>query len=127
MWASCSLALPSFDDEARLRPGSEPADVFDRVRDLGAEEVVPKNGRHGVWIAGATGTDRLSLLQAARVVDTSGAGDSFNAGYLAARLSDASAAEAARAGHDLAVEVMARHGAIIPRPAGSAREGSASG
>jgi 2-dehydro-3-deoxygluconokinase len=51
------------------------------------------------------------------VVDTTAAGDSFAAAYLAARLSGADPADAARAGHRLAGAVVGRRGAIIPRTA----------
>jgi 2-dehydro-3-deoxygluconokinase len=64
------------------------------------------------------------LVQAApvaRVVDTTAAGDSFAAAYLAARLSGETPSEAARAGHDLAGLVVGHPGAIMPRPGGAAR------
>ncbi len=51
------------------------------------------------------------------VVDTTAAGDSFAAAYMAARLSGAAPAEAARAGHRLAGMVVRHRGAIIPREA----------
>ena len=54
---------------------------------------------------------------AAGVVDTTAAGDSFAAAYLAARLRGAAPAEAARAGHALAGAVVRHPGAIIPRDA----------
>jgi 2-dehydro-3-deoxygluconokinase len=51
------------------------------------------------------------------VVDTTAAGDSFAAAYLAARLAGAHPVEAARAGHRLAGVVVCHPGAIIPRSA----------
>ena len=51
------------------------------------------------------------------VVDTTAAGDSFAAAYLAARLGGAAPARAAAAGHRLAGVVVGHRGAIIPRTA----------
>ena len=51
------------------------------------------------------------------VVDTTAAGDSFAAAYVAARLDGAQPTDAARAGHRLAGAVVRHRGAIIPRSA----------
>jgi 2-dehydro-3-deoxygluconokinase len=51
------------------------------------------------------------------VVDTTAAGDSFSAAYIAARLKGAEPVEAARMGHRLAGAVVCHPGAIIPRSA----------
>jgi 2-dehydro-3-deoxygluconokinase len=51
------------------------------------------------------------------VVDTTAAGDSFAAAYIAARLAGSDPIEASRAGHRLAGVVVGHPGAIIPRSA----------
>ena len=117
MWQATSLALPSFDDEERLYPGTTPEQVIARIAALGPAEVILKNGGAGPMIGHGGTRTQTSLPRSANVVDTSGAGDSFNAGYLAARLQDASPAQAAVAGHHLATNVIAHHGAVIPRDA----------
>jgi 2-dehydro-3-deoxygluconokinase len=48
-------------------------------------------------------------------VDTTAAGDSFNAAYLAARLSRDAPRSAATSAHRLASEVIRHRGAIVPR------------
>jgi 2-dehydro-3-deoxygluconokinase len=48
-------------------------------------------------------------------VDTTAAGDSFNAAYLAARINGAAPREAALAGHRLAGAVILSPGAVIER------------
>jgi 2-dehydro-3-deoxygluconokinase len=52
-----------------------------------------------------------------QAIDTTAAGDSFNAAYIAARLSGDNPAVAAAAGHRLAAEKVRHRGAIMPRSA----------
>lgn len=117
MWASCSLALPSFDDEEKLCPGTSLDQVMDRIAGLGVAEIVLKNGAAGPLIRADGRQVQTAFFRAQKVVDTTGAGDSFNAGYLAARLNGAGAEVAAAAGHRLACQVIAHPGAVIPRSA----------
>ena len=117
MWQATTVALPSYDDEERLYPGQTPAQVAQRVADLGPAEVVLKNGAEGPLLCWDGQTVQTAMAKAAHVLDTSGAGDSFNAGYLAARLQGADPLLAAAAGHRLATAVIGHHGAVIPRDA----------
>jgi 2-dehydro-3-deoxygluconokinase len=117
MWQATSLALPSYDDEERLYPGQTPTQVAQRILDLGPAEVVLKNGAAGPLVSWGGQSVQTAMAKAEHVVDTSGAGDSFNAGYLAARLQGADPLSAAAAGHRLATAVIGHHGAVIPREA----------
>ena len=114
MWQATSLALPSYDDEERLYPGQTPGQVAQRIVDLGPAEVVLKNGAAGPLLCWGGQMVQTALAKVDQVVDTSGAGDSFNAGYLAARLQGAAPLDAAAAGHRLAAAVIGLHGAVIP-------------
>ncbi len=111
MWAATSLGLPSRDDEAKLWPGETPDQVFAR---LGVPEVALKDGPGGPWLFTGPALSKGAYPAADRVVDTTSAGDSFNAGYLAARLRGESPVRAAMAGHQLACAVIGEKGAIIP-------------
>ena len=116
MWGATSLALPSRDDEARLWPGETVQETIDRLLAHGVTEIALKDGATGpaLWHAGLRACGPFA--QATHVVDTAGAGDAFNAGYLAARLSGNDPEDAARQGHELAVHVIGRRGATPPAP-----------
>jgi 2-dehydro-3-deoxygluconokinase len=63
------------------------------------------------------GTEAIVKAPAIVAVDTTAAGDSFAAAYLAARLAGWSIEGSARAGHCLAAVVVRHPGAVIPRSA----------
>jgi len=117
MWAASSIGLPSFDDEERLYPGTTPGVVMARLSGLGLTEIALKNGAAGPLIRWAGREVQMAFPQAERVVDTTGAGDSFNAGYLAARLEGLGPEQAAAAGHRLAATVIGHPGGVIPKTA----------
>lgn len=110
----CDLALPSFDDEAALFGVKTAHEALARIAALGAGEIVVKNGAKGLLLKDETKVQELAVEAAAKVVDTTAAGDSFNAGYLWARFRGASQAEAAQAAAALARQVIAQPGAIVP-------------
>lgn len=112
------IVLSGVEDEALLY-GEEPADaIVARWRDAGAAEVVVKRGGDDclVWERGG-GVRRVPTTKVERVVDTTAAGDSFCAGYLAARRAGRGIEDAARLGHRLAGIVIGHPGAIVPAEA----------
>jgi 2-dehydro-3-deoxygluconokinase len=112
--ATVSIALPTLEDESALW-GIEGADaVIDHWRDLGAGEVVVKQGSSGCHVFAGNSRQQVPAERVAKVVDTTGAGDAFNAAYLSSRLRGDSPPEAAAAGHALAARVIQHPGAILP-------------
>lgn len=110
------IALLSLEDEVALHGGDARAAV-DRARAAGVTEIVVKDGRADAWLATADGLEQVPAVPNVKAVDTTGAGDSFNAGYLAARAHGLAPGAAAREGHRLAAAVILHPGAIIPREA----------
>ncbi|MBX6323967.1 MAG: sugar kinase [Rhodospirillaceae bacterium] len=113
------IALTSFDDERAIYGDPDAAAAAGRLRRAGVGEVVVKQGEAGCLVLAAAGAEPQAVpaTPTGPVVDTTAAGDSFNAAYLAARLAGRPPAEAAQAGHRLAAEVVRHPGAIIPREA----------
>lgn len=109
---SADLVLPSFDDEAEQFGDADPQATLARYLARGAGQVVVKNAGCDIAFDGAEGRGTLSLAPE-RPVDTTAAGDSFNAGYLAARLTGAPLEDAIRAGHDLSRRVIRHPGALV--------------
>lgn len=109
LWDRSDIALPSIDDEMALFDETA-AQVETRFATHGGTGAL-KRGAEGPMSLGAPVTQ--SYPQAAKVVDTTAAGDSFNAGYLGAMLRGQSQAEALMAGHTLAAAVVQQRGAIV--------------
>jgi 2-dehydro-3-deoxygluconokinase len=107
-------ALLSVDDEMALHGDADAGAVLERALRCGVGEVVIKLGAQGCLVGGAGLAARLVAAQAVQAIDTTAAGDSFNAGYLAGRLSGLPPLQAAELGCRLAAVVVTHPGAIIP-------------
>ncbi|MCI4589255.1 sugar kinase [Sphingobium sp. BYY-5] len=111
--ALADIGLPTLADEVEM---GEADDAHDAAARWGADkgrEIIVKLGGEGCLV----GNELVAPPKLIDVVDSSGAGDAFNAGYLHARLAGAAPAEAALAGHRLAGWNIGRRGAIPAKDA----------
>lgn len=111
--ALTDIALPTFPDEQALYGDSTPEATAERLAKADIPEIVVKNGEHPCLVV-HYGKAELVPAISVEAVDTTGAGDSFNGGYLAARLQGCEPAEAARRAHNVAANVVCVRGALAP-------------
>ena len=109
------IALPAYDDEAVLWGDPSPDATIERLHAFGVGEIVVKNGPNSALVAAKGARDMVPVPDVVTPVDPTAAGDGFNAGYLAARISGSTANDAASAAHKLAGQVIRHRGAITPR------------
>ena len=115
MWDITDIALPSVDDEMALFGDPTEAAVIDRFAERDWDGIAIKRGMRGPVSPNLDTEAHPDFPPAARVIDTTAAGDSFNGGYLAAFLAGKGEAERLAAGHALAARVVGAPGAILPR------------
>ena len=107
------IALPSHEDEAEWFGDAGPAATADRYAAAGAHRIAVKDGAGPVlWRDGAD-RGEVPALPVTELVDSTAAGDSFNAALLAALISGAPMPEAVRRGCTLAARVVQGTGALV--------------
>ncbi|GAA6181225.1 sugar kinase [Shimia sp. NS0008-38b] len=112
MWQRADIALPSVDDEMDLFGDASEADALTRLQSYGVTFGALKRGDKGPLNI-ATGAPLENALAAPKVVDSTAAGDSFNAGFLAAIAKGKDVTDAMALGHSLAAYVVTKRGAIL--------------
>jgi 2-dehydro-3-deoxygluconokinase len=111
------IALPTFEDEALLWGDASPEATIERLQAFGIGEIVVKNGANAALVHCEGNREHVPVPEVVTPIDTTAAGDSFNAAYLAARLVGEASTAAASSAHRLASEVIRHRGAIVPRAA----------
>jgi len=112
-FAAADIVLASTEDLLPLYPAESSENLLARIP--GAEVVLKLSEPASIVRLDGVPYPIKAKPVEAPVVDTTAAGDSFAAAYVAARLVGADPIEAARAGHRLAGVVVCHPGAIIPR------------
>jgi 2-dehydro-3-deoxygluconokinase len=114
-FGAADIVLASTEDLLPLYPGESQDGLLARI--AGGEVVLKLSEPASILrIDGVSHRTEAEPLTTP-VIDTTAAGDSFAAAYVAARLGGADPVAAARAGHALAGVVVCHSGAIIPRAA----------
>jgi 2-dehydro-3-deoxygluconokinase len=113
--ALTDLVLSSIEDERALHGAGGAEQASDQIHALGPRIVVIKQGARGCLASVDGRKSAVPAVKGARVVDATAAGDSFNAGFLAATLAGQEPLAAAELGHRCAAIVIGHRGAIVPR------------
>ncbi|GLS90166.1 2-dehydro-3-deoxygluconokinase [Psychromonas marina] len=111
--AITDIAFLTFDDEQMLYGDDNEQQAIERTQALGVKEIVIKRGEQDCYVVMADSMISVAPHYIDNVVDTTAAGDSFSAGYLAKRLLGGTPEASALAGHTLAGTVIQHRGAVI--------------
>lgn len=107
------LALVTHDDEALLWGGADVNATISRLQLFDIEEIVTKDGANGCYYTKNSETCHIGTKTIENVVDTTAAGDSFNAGFLAGWLQKLSLVQTCQMGNQTAAQVIQQKGAIV--------------
>ena len=118
--AVCDIALPSFEDEADWFADASPEATIDRYAQAGAKKVIVKNGAGTIHYQDGVRQGQVTVIPALQMVDTTAAGDSFNAGVMAGLARGADLPSCINLGARLASHVIQHKGALVPLTAAQA-------
>ncbi len=109
----CDFVMPSFEDELSHFGDATPKASAERYLAAGADMVVVKNGPEDVICARKDDWQSYQPQPVGNIVDTTAAGDSFNAAFLAEYLTSGNVAASVDAGANLAARVIQHRGALV--------------
>lgn len=110
-----TMVMPSFEDEATHFGDASVEATIARYRALGAEKLVVKDGASGITLGFDGRASFVPSVAASAVVDTTGAGDSFNGAFLAAYVETGDERRAAEFAARVSATVIGHHGALLAR------------
>ncbi|MBV1908048.1 MAG: sugar kinase [Kangiellaceae bacterium] len=113
VFSICDLALVTLEDENLLWNDATVAHCQQRLHDLGVKELVVKDGENGAYHSQEGVVTYQSTEKISSVVDTTSAGDSFNAGFLSQWLQGNKPKQCLKVGNALAGQVIQKKGAIV--------------
>lgn len=108
-------ALVTFEDEQSLWKDESVADTLERLSTFGVSTIVVKEGKAGATLKDDKKIVKIPTLPIEQVIDTTSAGDAFNAGFLNGYLQGKDLLTCCEQGNELAGIVIQHKGAIIPK------------
>lgn len=112
--AVSDIVLPSFDEDGSVFGDADPQATIARYRAKGVKTVIVKNGPDTIFAEDeAAGAVTFKPTPASSVVDTTAAGDSFNAGLITALMTGSTLVEALEKGSALSARVIGARGALV--------------
>jgi 2-dehydro-3-deoxygluconokinase len=108
-----TISLPTIPDESDLFGEETAQEVSNRYEKYGCAEIVVRAGARPAQVVQGRKAIAVAPAEVVVPVDTTGAGDSFNGTYLAARLMGESPEAAARRAHAVAGKVIRHYGALV--------------
>lgn len=111
------IALVTFDDEEMLWADKNEQETLARLTDFGIPTIIVKQGKCGAIFQHNGEQQFVPTIPVENVVDTTSAGDSFNAGFLAGYLQGKPLEICCQQGNQLAGIVIQHKGAIIDKAA----------
>ena len=112
--AVCDIAFPSYEDEAHWFDDPTPQATVRRYMDAGAGRVIVKNGSGSVVFVKDEAWGEVSVEPVTDLIDTTAAGDSFNAGFLAGYANGSTTQSSIAFACKLARAVVQQRGALVP-------------
>jgi sugar/nucleoside kinase (ribokinase family) len=104
--------IPSYEEAVMISGIENPEDIIAYFRDAGSAGIVCiKMGKEGCIISDGRETRRIGIRRVRKVADTTGAGDAFVAGFIAATLRDFDPFRAAAIGTKVAADCITQVGA----------------
>lgn len=112
--AVSDIVLPSFEDEADWFNDATPLDTAKRYLSAGADTVIVKNGADPVLYAQGSTMGEVPVKAVDALVDSTAAGDSFNAGVLARHVVGDELHSGVAYACGLSRSVVQARGALVP-------------
>ncbi len=111
--AVSDVVLPSFEDEADWFGDSDPVATAARYAGVGAKTIIVKNGDQPVFFCTGDTQGDVAVDPLDQVIDSTAAGDSFNAGFLTAMAAGAGLRDSVVRACAFSRQVVQKRGALV--------------